>query len=438
MRRSARMDAFEAATSQMGRLISPRGGPICKLSERRAWRDGLAIADYITQIGFGEMAHHSPDPTGGGSVAKSRALLAAAGEALERYCLSLCPVEGLSFSIVEENFGACYSLDDLKWFIDQQYSTPGFPFEPPRADTPFAWIPGFSLLRTSEVSVPASLVYLPYRLRAGEQATSWQTSAGTSCMDCPDEAAVRAVLELVEREALTICWESRCPFPPVNAEQLADVCAEFAFHRSPIMIKAFDLTTDIGIPVVLAIAFATGRGPALAIGTAAELCAEHALKKAVEEACTSWRSVTYLYRDQGSMPDDLMARMEAGARSSDHSVYYAYPQNRHHFDFLLSSPLVPRVLCSTARHSTTRLATIADLLKAAHQEVVLIDVTSTEIADHGLFVVRAVSPTLVRPTLGRQARHLRNPRIREIPMKLGYVDDIPTTASLYQNAHPFP
>jgi ribosomal protein S12 methylthiotransferase accessory factor len=434
---------WDSQTAHLGRrLCSPRLGLVQRFQERRADDDGLQIVDYIAWLSrphgaAGEVAR----VYGGGSHIRTRARAAALGEAVERYCLSLYDPGSLCAGTAAEIPSAA-ALDELTWFLDAQYSDPRFPLRRPSADRRFAWECGYSLRTGRAAWLPASLVYIPYAAPPGEPPLSDQVSSGTSCARSPAQAAYRAILELVERDALTICWESEAPYPPLDPAEVAAAAAGADRKGARIGFRSFDLTTDVQIPVVLTLALAERGKPAVAIGVAADLDAPSALRRSVEEAVTSWRSAAYLCCHDSASAAEIYQRMLRRTDFAHHSLFYAQPENRAHFDFLLDSPL-PRA--APARPAAAPEADSAALLRecsrrllAAGHEIVLFDLTRCDVAAVGLHVVRAVSTTLVRQTIGLFLRHLRNPRIAAVPYRLGYLDRPPATERILANARPAP
>ncbi len=440
---SSHSQRSDSQTAYLGRkLVGSRLGIVQMLNERRADDDGVEIVDYIARLSHSLGASSDLSRVhGGGSPNRTRARAAALGEAVERYCLSLYDPRSLCQGTSAEMPSAA-TPDELRFFLDEQYANPLFPLQRPHSDWQFAWECGFSI-RTKRIAwLPAALVYLPYAPSPGERPLSDQVSSGTSCARHLEQAAYRAILELVERDALTICWESQTFFPPIDPVEVASVTEGMGGIGSSIEFRSFDLTTDVRIPVVLTLALATRGKPAVAIGVAADLDAPGALYRSVEEAITSWRSAAYLCCHDSSSGAEIYDRMLRKTDFAYHSLFYAQPENRSNFDFLLDSPLPEHTLVSHAPatgadYGSLLIECCQRLLRGGH-EIVLFDLTQCDAAALGLNVVRAVSTTLVRQTIGLFLRHLRNPRITNVPYRLGYVDHPPALDRILANGKPAP
>jgi len=428
-------------------LVDERIGIIHKLRERRSTHDYSGLYDFVSIA-----AHPMAMPTdlhavyGGGDAQRVSARAAAIGEAVERYCLGIITERESDLSRIEEKSDAACSFTDLCWFLDEQYSAESFQLDKPEPSWEYRWSTGISLCSDSLASLPSSLVYLPYQPLSGERVTTFQTSVGTSCGRSFEDAAARAVLELIERDSLTICWESKVAFPPVD-QKAVDRVAKDLFSQMPISLRAFDLSSDLGIPVLLAVAMAEEGGPAIAIGTAANINPHVALRRAIAESITSWRSTQFLILDQSLDIDEVELTMLSGANLPAHSWYYAFPKARTHFDFLLESKIPERLVedCGqipmhlwNAPCTKGALAICREQLSAVGHDAVLFDLTLADIEQVGLYVVRAVAPSLVRPTISLTGRHLANPRIRMIPWRLNYCPHPVPIASLLTNVAPSP
>jgi YcaO-like protein with predicted kinase domain len=118
------------------------------------------------------------------------------------------------------------------------------------------WTPGRDLIGGETVYVPLDAVILDRTL---ERPRFWQSSDGLASGNSRDEAILHALLERVERDAHAL-WE----ITPIEARTAS--CFRARDLRDPVIedlveritlagmtIKLFDVTTDIGIPVVTAL-----------------------------------------------------------------------------------------------------------------------------------------------------------------------------------------
>lgn len=143
-------------------------------------------------------------------------------------------------------------------------------------------VPGINLQNRRAISLPRGFVYRqadkPHVYQAG--------SNGCAAGDDFDSALARAVLELVERDAVTLWWYGRRPAS--SAHFMPDAARDITGFLSRIRPDAarpvtfLNLTTDIPVPVIAAISH-DGGGRHCAIGFGADLSPSAAAVKAVCE-----------------------------------------------------------------------------------------------------------------------------------------------------------
>lgn len=438
--RFAGEDAMSAVESVLlaQHLVSSRMGLIRDVRERRSPYDGFNVIDVVGKLrSYLSAGECVSETNGGGNFFRLDAQAAAIGECIERYALGIYDASHLALATIRDVNAPASTPEALTFFTDTQYELPGFPIRRFTPDSRLRWVTGCSAISGEVASVPASLVYLPYAYAPEEFSLSYQMSIGTSCHTSLAEAALRAILEVVERDALTICWESRTSFPPINTEQVCELTR--TLNTPMLRVLSFDLTNDLEIPVVLTLVTSSLKEPEVAIGIAAHIDGEKALEKSVLEAITSFRSSIHLCRDDRRSRADIKADLIRTPHMNLHALYHARLGALTAFEFLLTSPLSPVTMTRGTGGAAPALldATVARL-RCAKQETVLFDLTPDEVCSHGLFVVRAVMPGLVRQTVGLALRHLRNPRILGVPDQLGYPSECRSLADVLQNQIPFP
>ncbi len=419
-------------------LVSSRIGLIRRVSERRSPYDGFNVIDVVGKLrGHLSEGVWISETNGGGSFSRLDAQAAAIGECIERYALGIYDASQLVSATITEIDRPAFTPEGLTFFTNTQYESSGFPIRRFTPNTRLRWASGSSATTGETVSVPASLVYLPYAHAAGEHSLSYQMSIGTSCHTSAGEAALRAVLELVERDALTICWETRTSFPPIDAMQVGEVTRTLDTPR--LRVSCFDLTNDLGIPVVLSLITSPFNEPEVAIGIAAHVDGVRALEKSVLEALTSFRSSIHLCHSDHRSRAEIEACLVREPDMNLHALYHARSGALSAFKFLLASSLpAVRMEHSQIGAVPALLATAVACLTRAGYDIVLFDLTPDEVRRLGIFVVRAVIPGLVRQTVGLTLRHLGNRRILEVPARLGYPCQCRSLADVFQNRIPFP
>jgi ribosomal protein S12 methylthiotransferase accessory factor len=154
--------------------------------------------------------------------------------------------------------------------------------------TPIGWTRAVELPAGSEAFVPASLVYLYFNTEGPDGYFCPPTSNGLAAGPSLDSAVLSGLYELIERDAFLITWMNRLAVPRVDYSSMAGIVARIRSHYARFGVEAlvYDITTDIGVPVMMAMAVdRSGGGPAVVVGLGCHLNPAVALKKALMEVC---------------------------------------------------------------------------------------------------------------------------------------------------------
>jgi ribosomal protein S12 methylthiotransferase accessory factor len=375
--------------------------------------------------------------SGIGGVGRTRtaAASAAVAEALERYSASWVPEERLVVATARELSGTAVSPHRFALFSERQQRDPGFPFRPFTDETRLAWIDGRELPSGREVHIPAELVLLGPVSAGGERPIAHATSSGLACGEDRDATTVRALCELLERDAFMIVWASRLELPllePAAEGPLARDVERFA--SAGLRFSAVDLSCIHRFPVVLGVVRAPRGFPgALGVGAAAASTADEAWWKALSEAFSARAAGARL----------ALVGPGDGAISSfeDHIRHHADHVNAATTAFLDASP-VRRSLVSVppleGSDASGRLGALCRRVEAAGSNAYVVDVTSPDVAVLGLTVVRALAPELCALDVSHAHRFLGGERLYRAAADLGLRDELLGEDDVNPDPHPFP
>jgi ribosomal protein S12 methylthiotransferase accessory factor len=355
-------------------------------------------------FGFGSLladtAHygvpHTAPISGSTSIVRERALVGAIGEAVERYSAAVVPYEEIEHFSYRERRNEAIDPRSLVLYSAEQYRRSAFPFTPFDEQQSFGWVMGYSLTRNQPLLVPAQFVYMPYRSQTKEPLLTQMITTGLACGTYLEDAILSAICEVVERDAVMSMWLRRLSLPRVvcdgtEAPVLRETVARFA--RTQYRIDLIDVTTDIGIPAIVAVA-RTGRkdGPAAIFASKGSLDPQVAVTGALDELaqCIMW--VNGLMRRRGDQPLPSLADVSS---IDDHVMWATDAQRLHNVEFMWSSE------CERDLSSLPSLAT-KDVLEGIHRavsrlaarglEVIVVDVTPDDIREVGLSVARVIIP----------------------------------------------
>lgn len=362
------------------------------------------------------------------------AILSAVGEAVERYSASLPDPARIAWAPPDELPGAGRAggvLDprELPGPAAAQYARPGFPYAPFDPTLAHPWVCGRWLASGEPVWVPAILVFLSLRVRP-EHVFCGGTSNGLAAGPSAEAAAARAVLELIERDALLAAWSTGRPGRPIawDAETEGELDALGAATGEPRLgvrlrrvrdnvaalgasVTLVDLTTGVAGTTVLALARGDGRTfPGAALGLGCSLDPAAALRSALLEL---GQTAPFLARGLRSGDLRVPGRPEEVRVLLDHAAWFFSAERARAFDRLVG-PDAPAPLARGTPRRPDSLTALRATLDAAGVRVALVHVTAPDVATGPFRVARAVSPDLQPLTHGYGLDAEPTPRIRAL------------------------
>ncbi len=333
---------------------------------------------------------------------------AAIGEGLERYCATLPPSPG-TFRV------APYAALDqpargptmFGLYHPTQYADGAVPYAPVIADTPLHWVMGHSLTHDLPLLVPASLVYL-----LPLDGFCQQTSNGLAAGQTVTAASLRALCEVIERDAFLVAWLTNRPAPLLDLEAAGDAVARIArwYAERGVTLTAHDLTTTTGVPAILARAHDEhGRPPMDLIGLGCDPDPRRAVERAVHE----------VVQGRHARWGELAARGAPVAirTHSDHALWYALTDRSDAFAFLGARPgPLPAGIGNTDDDTSRLLAAVVAMLATSGHEAMIAEITTPDLRSSGVAVVRALVTGLLPIHFGVGQERLGSPRLAHLPI----------------------
>jgi len=120
------------------------------------------------------------------------------------------------------------------------------------SETKIEWYPSWDLLRNEDILVPANAVFHPYKPTKGRWQLFRSNTNGLASGNVLEEAIFHGLMEVVERDALSIAEANKDP--GVGLEADSGIIYELLrkFNSQGIAIKLWYLKTDAHIPTVVA------------------------------------------------------------------------------------------------------------------------------------------------------------------------------------------
>ncbi|QLE59345.1 YcaO-like family protein [Nostoc sp. TCL26-01] len=356
-----------------------------------------------------------------------QAILGAVGEAIERYSGGIVDHRRLIIGSYGELSDRAVHPSAFCSFSDQQYANPTFPYPTFNPTTQTSWITAFALASNQQVLVPASLVYLGWNSNLPGDYILPVTSNGMASGAGLEFAAYSGLCELIERDAFIITWLNRLPARRIHFTHRPGIETEIArnYARFGIELVAFDITTDIQVPVVMAMIIDhSGKSPAVATGLGCHLHGLTAFRKAIFEVCQS------RFGDIERMANGAGANLhqyEDVKYLDDHSAFFYTTERFNELDFLLNHNQclqVEDLPTYTSPVDAEKLLSVIAKLNAVGAEPYLVEITTPDIAALGFRVVRTLASELVPIYFGYGQEPLGTRRLFEVPERLGYASDL--------------
>ncbi|MEV4738730.1 YcaO-like family protein [Streptomyces sp. NPDC049555] len=297
----------------------------------------------------------------------------------------------------------------------EQLAHPNCRVDPFTEDQPMSWTPARVWGTGQERYVPleSASYHLHPRPVPGQRwgRVAYESSNGCALGASPDEAAVHALLEVVERDAFLHTWWSGRPVPRIDWRSVTDPTTRelrALIRRAGYEIHLCAVTQDIALPVVWALAINTSSRDKYSLTAAA---AHPDPVSAVRAAVTELAPIVLGDLTAPDRQRALALREDPWQVTDldDHVRWYSVPEAAPAFEPFLSGPLGTLDEAFPAAHRLPRrrrpLAEVredltARLAAAGLGEVLVLDQTGPEHRAAGLHAARVLVPGAIPLTFG--------------------------------------
>ncbi|HEY0639726.1 MAG TPA: YcaO-like family protein [Pseudonocardiaceae bacterium] len=430
-------------------LVDRRTGIVRELAELRVDDDDPPFVHVLSTACTTEAFGYLPNfgNNGGAGATPYTALAKAIGEAVERYCAAMYDPGDLPLVPYERLGEPATPPWSFALYLPEQYAVPGFPWEPFTARSPVAWCRGRSLVTGGPVLVPAPFVHVPYHYRPehGDTPIAQPISTGLACGSSPADATLSALCEVIERDAFTLMWQARLSRPrvrpdgtPAESAVLTDLLDRFAAVH--LDVHLVDLGSGVRCPAIMAVAEGhAATSPALAFAAAAHPDPVVAARKSIEELAHTRRFAAQVMDYLPPVPVDVEGGHPAVDGQRAHLRFYCPQESRAAAEFAWAGERrvalseVPSCRPGPDAPAADLLAALVTDVAATGSDVIACDLTTPDVADVGLSVVRVVVPGFHPLQMGHANRCLGGTRL---PAAAGV--DAWSAARDNPYPHPFP
>jgi ribosomal protein S12 methylthiotransferase accessory factor len=411
------------------RLVDPQVGVLHSVKESRPEAGAPNFFYYRARAAntaaFTRMANFAQ--SAGVSARREVAAGKAIGEAIERYCAAIYDVEELPLVAYSDAPFPCAAPADFALYSPDQYARPGFPWVPFDSDTTVRWTAGVDLQTGDPCYVPAARVYMPYMYYedTGDAPIDQPISTGLACHLSRAAAIHTAIAEVVERDAFLIVWQAMIAPSQIRVETLSAANQNLVerFERTCSTVVVFNITLDHGIPTILSVLLGNQPGAAaMVVAAAASSDPEVAVRQSLEELALTRISSQYLKSYAPPIvpdpPDYACVHDQRG-----HLHFWTDYANLPLADFLFASDkhiAFAEIPSLATGDVAADVQLMAERIRSVGERVIVVDLTTPELADLGFSVVRAVIPGFHSLHIGHSVRALGSPRLWRVPQQLGF------------------
>lgn len=370
---------------------------------------------------------------------KTKAAALAVLEGLERlFTLYYCDPR----AIVRRRFRdvRSHALDPRSFplFADHQYLDPHFPLRRFDPDAVMRWLWGMNLSRNEPVLVAFDLIFgseSPLKIYRAN-------SNGAACHSSLHHAILNGIYETIERDALMVVWLDRLSLP--RLEVGATVPDRFALRATlqalGLELSYVDLTTDLGIPVLLGIIKDRFNPNFFLLDMVSAWSVPRLLEKLHRELAQF--IFPYLIHQQ-RYESSISTSFDCNRVISfpDHLSFYQWSAKHDQAAFLTASPDIRNIgvlpFASAEPDIIEEIDTLISRLSKYGYEVIVVNCTPAFLERLGLYVIKVLIPGLQPLNAGHRLQVLGGTRIYELPQRLGLANRPLTVADLNPWPHPF-
>ncbi|GAE66778.1 YcaO-like family protein [Chryseobacterium indologenes] len=380
----------------------------------------------------------------GAGLTLDSARISAIGETLERYCLSIIKSENLILNSSRElRKKSILHVKPEKWslFSKEQDIEPFTIFDD---NAKIVWTLADSLTEKVTKYVPASLVYLPYYYHfkdLGEQMISPSVSTGAACATTKEEALLKGIAELIERDSFMIMWRGKIPCKKVEIDEFSSIFEIFnkKFIRPGLEFNLYLTQFDFEMPSFFGVLVDHRKGfKSRVVGGAAHPNPEVAALKTLLELVQGlvWKdykgNVDFPIMDKFQNIDSFESRMEL----------YAYNDMTEAFTFLpvkekIKLSEIPIAYNYDACNLRETLGLLIKDFDKKNYEILAVDMNSLEAEYCDVHIVKVLIPALEAMDGEHKYQYLGGDRWKNIPFDTGYINEN-EKIKLNTYPHPYP
>lgn len=410
-------------------ILSKNVGIVTTLMDSTAGPLPLAVALLPVENGNDE-----PGSGRMSSIESSRAV--AMLEAIERYAGFMPRGKKTMVYDSYNNLKKTNKVIDIKKIIlhedslsmNSKYQNDFFRFDYARK---YHWVYGYNIMLKEAVLIPETLGYYGMKLKSSDYNQEnfvYEISNGCSVGASILESAYYGALEVIERDAFLSSWYTSRgirkliidSFDFEGGDSLYEELEKFKDYYKDFQINFYDITNDVGIPVVLATMqreHVDKKRMNFMCAAAADIDIVSAVNKALHELSsvylgfqekfeTEYERMEYLTNDLSNVEDML-----------DHSLVYGYYKNLSKIHFEKNTFGEERLsdrLNKKKYYLNSAYRKIIENLRRINKEIIIVDQTTEEMRKMGIYCTKTLIPGLLPMTFSAKNVRISKARVDEI------------------------
>lgn len=265
-------------------------------------------------------------------------------------------------------------------------------------NTRLEWVVGYDLITNETIMVPSNAVFHPYNPVQGGAKLFRSNTNGLAAGNTIEEAILHGLLEVIERDALSIAEYNKNPGREIILNPEDGIVYELKqkFEAAGIVVKVWLLTHDIDLyTVVCALDDPVLKDPAmLVMGAGSHLKPEIAVSRALTEAAQS-----RVVQIHGARED---TDRESVVRTFGYDAMKRL--NRYWYSESADKVCLSDLEDKSADTPAVNIETTVETLKGIAPYAIIVDISRKSIQAP---VIRAVLPTFEQYTLDRERKGKR-------------------------------
>lgn len=376
----------------------------------------------------------------GKGMTREEAIASAIGEATERYCAYHWNPQRTWVAKWSDLKTRRISPRSCVLYSERQYATADWPYARWTPDQEVAWIDGVDLLDGTAVAVAASMVYLIFPPPRLEDYFAPSTSNGLAAGPTLPGAILGGLCEVMERDAMLIAWLNRLPAIELELDDASTLSGRIYRHYAHfgVNVRAFLMPSDLPAATIMAISFEDDPSrPANVVGLGCHPDPRVALRKALFELCQARPAEASRFLSKP--PGGRLSRYEDVHTLDDHSSFMSQMERRDEFAFLWQSgerKSIEQLPNPSAGDVEKDLQHCARELAAKGHRAAAVELTTPDLVDYGIHVVRVIVPGLQPVHFGHGEERLGGERLFTLPMQMGFAESVRDEGDLNRCPHP--